>query len=486
MNKARGTIIAIAALCAQHSYTMDYSQEITTTFAQLNSANTDELRNACAKKIAGLLVSEESLNDLHNQGKHPALENPALLENADVYRYMPGTWVERLNIKHGDSVITAAFSSDGNQVATGAGSLVKMVDVKTAKEVGEIKEQDKISLVAYAPDNRKIVVVCGQRVNIYDVNAPSAPKLRHSLEYEQYVNNTAFSSDSNKLIIAGGDNTSLIYNLHTSKSVTEKHEYPVWAASFSPDNSMYMVSELGGENPIHIVSLHEGMLFGLTSEYIGGIEHSSTPCIGSFSPNSEMAVTGSNDKTAKIVKIHKKDKILELLHTIQHGDIVLSAAFSPNNSKVITTSGDKTARITDVETGAPLMVIPQNDVVYTGVFSDNGKFVATASADKTTKITNVATGETEHTIYHGDRVISAVFAPKDDMVVTASDDYTSKVVEKVTHSSLQALAMKYVQWCHTHNKDMQQDTEWFKKALSAYENRNQVLQTVYTTTESKL
>jgi hypothetical protein len=83
-------------------------------------------------------------------------------------------------------------------------------------------------------------------------------------------------------------------------------------------------------------------------------------------------------------------------------------------------------------------------------------------------------------------VISAVFAPKDDMVVTASDDYTSKVVEKVTHSSLQALAMKYVQWCHTHNKDMQQDTEWFKKALSAYENRNQVLQTVYTTTESKL
>ena len=73
-----------------------------------------------------------------------------------------------------------------------------------------------------------------------------------------------------------------------------------------------------------------------------------------------------------------------LVLPVGHTDKVNSAVFSPDGTLALTASNDNTARIFEVATGKELQVLSGHmSWVISAVFSPDGKLVLTASLDNT-------------------------------------------------------------------------------------------------------
>ena len=153
------------------------------------------------------------------------------------------------------------------------------------------------------------------------------------------------------------------------------------------------------------------------------LRHDGLITSASFSPNSHMVLTTSNDKTARIWDAHSGKLSLVLTG---HQGAVTHGCFSPDGQQVFTASQDRTARIYDVKTGNPSgSLAGHTDAVsYVGV-SPDGKTAVTASADRTARLWTVSNGRMLQLLGgHTAEVTSASFSIDGKTVLTASRDQT--------------------------------------------------------------
>ena len=154
-----------------------------------------------------------------------------------------------------------------------------------------------------------------------------------------------------------------------------------------------------------------------------------------FSPDGKLALTASEDKTAKLWDVESG----KLLRTLEgHTDWVTSAVFSPDGQLALTVSWDNTARIFEVATGKELQVLSGHTRdVNSAVFSPDGKWVLTASYDNTARIFEVATGKELQVLKgHTDRLNSAVFSPDGRHVLTTGADHKTILWDAATGKAL--------------------------------------------------
>ena len=173
-----------------------------------------------------------------------------------------------------------------------------------------------------------------------------------------------------------------------------------------------------------------------------------------FSPDGNMVLTASSDRTARLwdAQSGKELKSLE-----GHGGKVLQAAFSNDGRRVATASDDGTARIWDVATGTELASMDcQSGAVLCVAFSGDGKRVITGTQgqDKQSKayakiwsIEDKADGtlETSELMYltgHTAAVTSVAFSPDDEgsRALTGSEDYIVKLWDMRTTDDITRLA----------------------------------------------
>ena len=85
-----------------------------------------------------------------------------------------------------------------------------------------------------------------------------------------------------------------------------------------------------------------------------------------FSPDGQLALTGSRDKTARLWEVATRR---ELHRLEEHHGSIMSVAFSPDGRLALTGSVDHTVRLWDVATGQCAAMFPTDSEVLAVAFS---------------------------------------------------------------------------------------------------------------------
>ncbi|NET36142.1 MAG: TIR domain-containing protein, partial [Cyanothece sp. SIO1E1] len=142
-----------------------------------------------------------------------------------------------------------------------------------------------------------------------------------------------------------------------------------------------------------------------------------------FSPDGQMIVTASYDKTAKLW--HQDGSLIRTLEG--HSDLVFYASFSPDSQRIATASYDQTVKLWDREGRLLRTLAGHDDLVTSVIFSPDGQMMATASDDQTVKLWH-ANGTLIKTLTgHDGGVQSISFSPDSQVLATVSLDQTAKL-----------------------------------------------------------
>ena len=194
-----------------------------------------------------------------------------------------------------------------------------------------------------------------------------------------------------------------------------------------------------------------------------------------FSPNSQMVLTGSVDKTARLWDAANGQPIGKPLG---HRDAVKAVAFSPDSKTILTGSWDKTAQLSDVTFGQPLgrLVDLQGQMVgrgYNGhkyvfipydaetlwlwnaatlrplgwlvyplvqqlvTFSPDGKLILTFTIDGEGCLWEAATSQFIGPILELNAgITAAAFSPDSKTILTGSDDMTARLWDIASRRTL--------------------------------------------------
>jgi WD40 repeat protein len=349
---------------------------------------------------------------------------------------LDGAWRilgERLVLGDGDSLYSAAFSPDGERIATASwNKTARIWDAATGKPIGEplTGHEASVSSVVFSPDGKCILTASWDRTaRIWDA-ATGNPIGQPLKGHENLVRSAAFSPSGKRIVTASYDKTARIWNATNGMPIGEPlrgHSSFVMSAAFSPDGKRIVTAS--EDNTARLWDAGSGKPIG---EALKG--HESTVNSAAFSPDGHRIATASHDGTARIWDAATGEPIGEPLKG--HQSVLRSVAFSPDGQRLVTASDDATARIWDAATGEPIGEPLQGHdfTVWSGAFSPDGHRIVTASDDGTARIWDPATGKPigELGEDHEDSVVSAAFSPDGQRIVTASMDGTARIWDAAT------------------------------------------------------
>ena len=135
------------------------------------------------------------------------------------------------------------------------------------------------------------------------------------------------------------------------------------------------------------------------------------------------------DRPRTLATMHQRKFVL-----LGHKKGVNMLTFSPNSRVLATASDDKTVKLWDCSNGQLIATLtgPEGGI-YDLKFSPNGQTLATLSDDKKPRLWNVATAQLQATLLgHKGKVRNIEFSPDGRTIVTGSDDGTAKLWDAAT------------------------------------------------------
>ncbi|MBN4003713.1 NB-ARC domain-containing protein [Nostoc sp. LPT] len=158
-----------------------------------------------------------------------------------------------------------------------------------------------------------------------------------------------------------------------------------------------------------------------------------------FSPDGEILVSGSDDKTVRLWNTTTG----QFLRSLQgHKERVWSVAFSPDGKTVASSSEDKTVRLWNVHTAECWKILEKHTHwVREVAFSPDGKILASGSSDRTVILWDAHTGNYIRTLegQHTARVRTVAFSSDGRILASGSDDHTIRLWDIHSGKYLQTL-----------------------------------------------
>ncbi len=323
--------------------------------------------------------------------------------------------------------------------ANARGATVLVGDVTTGRELARLKENGRISAVAFNPDGTRIVTASDDKTaRVWD--AATGKELAR-VEHDGSVRTAAFSPDGSRIVTASNDKTARVWDVATGKAPAWfQHDATVWAVAFSPDGTRIVTTSSDKTARVWDAA---------TGKELARLGHGDKVLTAAFNPDGARIVTGSEDKNARVWDAATGEELARL----RHNDMVWAAAFSPDGARIVTASGDKTARVWDAATGKVLARFGHYDKVFAASFSTDGTRIVTASEDKNARVWDAATGIEFARLGHDDKVFAASFCPDDARIVTASEDKTARVWDTVTGEELAKLRHDDMVWAAAFSPD---------------------------------
>lgn len=230
-----------------------------------------------------------------------------------------------------------------------------------------------------------------------------------SFQFKDRISELAFTNDSKHLMIASGQGSLAI--------CTKEGE---WVQGI--DNSKGAIVALSNQGNKYLAGFVNNSLACWDKSgaplFLQQRENKMVQDVAFHPLDPNIVLIAYFGKKAELWNIQEDQKILEL----QHNDVVNSVDFSPNGELMLTGSRDKTAKIWHSSGNLQHVLNLHTDQVHAIAFSPNGQLVATASRDNTAKIWNLE-GKLIHDLKgHSSDVFDVSFSPDGEQLVTASRD----------------------------------------------------------------
>ncbi|QGA18984.1 hypothetical protein EYB26_006669 [Talaromyces marneffei] len=334
---------------------------------------------------------------------------------------------------HSASVMSVAFSSDGQTVVSGSvDRTIKLWDTKTGSELQTLKGHSaSVTSVAFSSDGQTVASGSwDSTIKLWDTKAGS--ELQILKGHSAWVSSVAFSSNGQTVASGSNDGTIKLWDTRTgSKLQTLKaHSALVTSVAFSSDGQA--VASGSWDRTIKFWDTKTG------SELQTLKAHSALVTSVAFSSDGQAVASGSWDRTIKFWDTKTGSELQTLKG---HSASVTSVACSSDGQIVASGSQDCTIKLWDTKTGSELQTLKGHLASLTSVaFSSDGQTVTSGSVDCTIKLWDTKTGSELQTLKgHSDPVTSVAFSSDGQTVASGSNDCTIKLWDTKTGSELQIL-----------------------------------------------
>ena len=318
-----------------------------------------------------------------------------------------------------------AYTPDGERLVVAAGNTIQILDADDGSPTANWRVRSLwTNAFALAPSGELLAVGGGPFLQrgkspVQVLATEGGEALQILVAHDTMITALAFGPASRLLLSADLGGRLLAWDVTTGEELwrwdsEDGAEEALTSLAFSPDGRLFAAGSESGElflwrtqgwSPVGVYPLHEGPITGL-----------------GFDSRSELLVTASADKTAKVWDV-AEERLQAML--VGHFGPLTDVAFSPDASWVATCSADGTAGAWNAETGAPLTTLRGHEDSLTSVaVHPSGDVLATCSKDGTLRLWDPRWSQA-HLVIHGhDRPVqSLAFHPeRGDWLYTVSTD----------------------------------------------------------------
>lgn len=318
---------------------------------------------------------------------------------------------------HTNPVTGVAFAPDGKTlVSSGWDNTLRFWDVTTGKSLRVIKERRaSMSCLAFAPDG-KTVATAGRDGTVRLWDPATGAELRRCTGHSGDIRHLCFSPDGKMLASGGLDRTVRFWDSDSGSELGKLQAPPLRAGTgavcpvaFSPDGKKFAVAFLGRKLAVYDGSVAKEL--ATVNDIPGEIRSLA------FTPDSRTLVTAGSAHGAQRWDAATLRKLGSYGSTRE----VACVAF---HGPTLVTGESNAIRLWDTASGKEL---PRGnghrDRILSLAFLDKGKYLATGGGDGTLRVWDPQTGrEVRQLPHHPGAVQALAFEPKAGLLASASTD----------------------------------------------------------------
>ena len=293
---------------------------------------------------------------------------------------------------------------------------------------------------------------------------PPAPLAAYKIP--EKVTALAFMPDNQKLVVGGHHELTIwdVGQAKLEKRIATRAER-IYALAWLPDGLLAVAGgRPGQEGDVRVYNLNGG-----TAKMVGGVAmldgvndpavmvkqlleaDDSVLCLALSNDGKKLA-SGGCDRTVHVWDVSGGAAAAKEEQTIEnHADWVMGVVFAPNGQHLLTASRDKTAKIWDLKTKESLMTFPdhQNNVYGVAIKAD-GKMAYSVGEDAQLRRWNpVADGKAiPPTGGQGKAAFKVIVHPKQPLLVTCGADQTVRLWNADTLAAVRTLS-GHTDWVYT-------------------------------------
>lgn len=380
----------------------------------LQRARASALANASANELAtdptlALLLAREALDLDETQETRSRI----LHALSDLH--------ERQFLWQAQMVGSAVYSPTGDRILSACGvphvAILSTRDGQVLRELGPHGNQVVCAL--FSPDGERILTGgLRGRARLWDgagdlvAKLPPTEGVARGLTGYLASKAAAWSADGEVFCMGFRSGEAHLYDrngIEVTQLVGE-HEDEILCVAIAPDGKSVATGSRDGR----------GVLWSSEGDVLERWEHGAEVTSVCFGPGGRLLTSSSADRTVRVRDL-EQDTEWALLG---HAGVVLSAAFSPDGSLIATSSQDRTVRLWSASGKQLLRITDYQASVSNVEFSPGGEFVLGCSNNGVALVHDLKGRLVASLLGHEDRVTSAVFHPSGEEVLTASIDGT--------------------------------------------------------------